>query len=100
MLRAFRVLYAVSAWAFLIGLLGQVLLIGMYLFSDPSAVAAHRDLGWILHLWPLLVLLFAALSRAGRRHWLWAKPNLRSFEATWAICRPRVPCCNFPKASY
>jgi hypothetical protein len=72
MLRPFRILYAITAWAFLVGLLGQVLLIGMYLFSDPSAVAAHRELGWILHLSPLLVLLFAALSRAGRRHWLWA----------------------------
>ena len=72
MLRPFRVLYAVTAWAFLIGLLGQVFLIGLYLFSDPSAVATHRELGWILHLSPLLVLLFAALSRVGKRHWQWA----------------------------
>ena len=77
MLRAFRIVYAVTAWAFLIGLLGQVFLIGLYLFSHPSALdanalAAHRSLGWILHLSPLLVLLFAYLSRAGREHWQWA----------------------------
>jgi hypothetical protein len=72
MLRAFRVLYAVSAWLFVVGLLLQVFLIGEYLFSDENAIAAHRSLGWILHLSPLVILLFAALSRAGRRHWLWA----------------------------
>jgi hypothetical protein len=72
MLRLFRVLYTVSAWTFVVGLLLQVFLIGEYLFSDPSAIGAHRAFGWVLHLWPLVILLFAALSRAGRRHWLWA----------------------------
>jgi hypothetical protein len=72
MLRAFRLLYAVTAWAFLIGLVAQVFLIGLALFSDPAAIDAHRSLGWVLHLSPLLVLLFAFLSRAGSRHWQWA----------------------------
>jgi peptidoglycan/LPS O-acetylase OafA/YrhL len=72
MKRASRVVYAVLSWAFVLGLLAQVFLIGLGLFSDPSAIALHRDFGWILHLVPLLILLFAALSRAGRRHWLWA----------------------------
>ncbi len=72
MLRASRIVYVLLAWAFLLGLLVQVFLIGLYLFSNPSALAEHRSFGWVLHLSPLLVLLFAALARAGRRHWLWA----------------------------
>ncbi len=73
MLRAFRVLYIVSAWLFLFGLLYQVFLIGLDVVSHQAgALDAHMSLGWILHLSPLLVLLFAALARAGRRHWQWA----------------------------
>lgn len=70
--KAFRVLYALTAWLFLAGLVVQIFLIGVYLFSDWSALETHRSLGWVLHLSPLVVLLFAFLARAGRRHWLWA----------------------------
>lgn len=72
MVRTRRIAYVAFAWAFVIGLLVQVFLIGLGLFGDPSMTEAHAAFGWILHLWPLLVLLFAALSRAGRRHWQWA----------------------------
>jgi hypothetical protein len=70
--RASRFLYLVLAWLFVAGLVTQVFLIGLGLFGDPSFRATHATFGWILHLSPLLVLLFAALSRAGRAHWLWA----------------------------
>lgn len=73
MVRVFRVGYALLAWTFLVALVGQVFLIGLFLFGGGNdARALHADLGWILHLAPLLVLLFAALARAGRSHWLWA----------------------------
>ena len=72
MVRASRLLYLVLSWLFLVGLVVQVFVIGLGLFGDPAYRATHRDLGWILHLSPLLVLLFAALSRAGSRHWQWA----------------------------
>ena len=72
MTRGFRVAYAVVAWAFLIGLVVQVFLIGLYLFSDPAALSAHMSFGWILHLAPLVILLFAFLARAGTRQWQWA----------------------------
>lgn len=72
MQRASRVLYAVLAWAFVIGLLAQVFLIGLGLFADSSMIELHRSFGWILHLFPLLILLFAYLSGGGRFYWGWA----------------------------
>ena len=71
MLRAFRIGYAFLAWAVVVGLVAQVFFIGLALFGDEST-ALHVAFGWALHLVPLLVVLFAALSRAGRSHWLWA----------------------------
>jgi len=72
--RGVRVAYAVVAWAFLVGLVVQVFLISLYIFNraDGSAVSAHGDLGWMLHLAPLLILALAFFARAGRQHWLWA----------------------------
>jgi hypothetical protein len=57
---------------FLAGLVVQVFFIGLGLFGDPAFRATHAAFGWILHLSPIFVLLFAVLSRAGSRHWQWA----------------------------
>lgn len=73
MVRASRLLYVVLSWAVVVGLVAQVFLIGLGLFgSDASGIALHRNLGWLVHLLPIAVLLFAWLSRAGSRHWKWA----------------------------
>ena len=73
MVRASRVGYVALAWAFVIGMVAQVFLIGLGLLGgQASGTELHRSFGWLLHLVPLLVLLVAALSRAGRRHWIWA----------------------------
>ncbi len=72
MTRAARYAYLILAWAFLAGLVAQVFLIGLGLFAGSENMELHVTFGWILHLAPLLVLLAAALSRAGRQHWLWA----------------------------
>jgi hypothetical protein len=44
----------------------QVFVIGLALFSDNDFRAVHVNLGWILHLSPILVLIAAALGRVGR----------------------------------
>jgi len=72
MVRASRSVYLVLAWAFLLGLVAQVFLIGLGLFDDAEFRKVHANFGWILHLAPILILPFAYLSRAGREHWLWA----------------------------
>ncbi len=73
MVRASRIAYIALSWAFVVGMVLQVFLIGLGLLGgQASGTELHRNFGWALHLVPLLVLLFAALSRAGRRHGLWA----------------------------
>jgi hypothetical protein len=75
MTRISRYLYVVTAWAAVLGLVVQVLLIGLglqLLGNDPSSTETHRGLGWLVHLMPILVIPFAFLARAGSRHWQWA----------------------------
>ena len=66
MTRVGRYAFFVLAWAFVVGLLAQVFFIGLALFADPGAVELHVNFGWILHLVPILVLIAAAVARAGR----------------------------------
>ena len=75
MIRASRYVYLVTAWAVVVGLIAQVLLIGMglqLLGNSPASLESHRGLGWLVHLTPVLVIPFAFLARAGSRQWQWA----------------------------
>ena len=75
MTRASRYIYVVTAWAVVVGLTLQVLLIGMglrELGNDAPSFDLHRGLGWLVHWLPVAVIPFAWLSKAGSRHWQWA----------------------------
>ena len=75
MVRASRYIYVVTAWVVVVGLVAQVLLVGLglpLLGNSPSSLDTHRGLGWLVHLTPILVIPFAYLARAGSRHWQWA----------------------------
>jgi hypothetical protein len=72
MTRAARYAYLVLAWLVVLGILLQVLFIGLGLFAGSENIETHRAFGWIVHLLPIPLVLAAALSRAGRRHWVWA----------------------------
>ena len=72
MSRAARYAYVVLACAYVIGLVYQVFVAGLGLFAGSSNWETHIGVGWMLHLVPILILVAAALSRAGRRHWQWA----------------------------
>ncbi len=69
---AARYAYLVLAWAFVVGVIVQVFLIGLGLFGEPGAVKLHVEFGYILHLFPLLIVIAAAVARAGRRRILQA----------------------------
>lgn len=72
-----RYAYVLLAVAFTFGVVVQVMLAGMGLFVDVTprggpSFAMHVAIGWMLHLAPVLIVVAALLSRAGRRHWIWA----------------------------
>lgn len=72
MVRGARYAYAVLAWAFVAGVVVQVFFIGLGLFAGSENLALHASLGWILHLVPILILVAAAVARAGRQQILLA----------------------------
>lgn len=67
MMRVMRYSYAVLAWAFVSAIVLQVFFIGLGLFANSEFRMLHVNVGWILHLVPLVVLVAAAAAGAGRR---------------------------------
>ncbi|HEY8168531.1 MAG TPA: DUF6220 domain-containing protein [Candidatus Limnocylindrales bacterium] len=57
--------FLVVAWIFIIGLIAQVYLAGVGVFA--GSFTTHRDMGYIVSLLPVLLLLFGAIGRVGRR---------------------------------
>ncbi len=72
-MRIARVAYVALVWLFLIGLVVQVFLAGLGMFSaDARDFGLHIQLGWTLaHLVPVLILIAAAVGRVGRTTLLW-----------------------------
>jgi uncharacterized membrane protein len=67
MIRIARYSYVAVAWAFVAAIAIQVLLIGLGLFANSEFRTLHVNVGWILHVVPLVVLVAAAAAGAGRR---------------------------------
>ena len=59
--------YVVVAWLFVAGLLGQVFLAGLGVFDSPASFATHRDVGYTLSLFPVVLLVVGLLGGMGRR---------------------------------
>ena len=67
MIRGARYAFVALTWAFVAGIVLQVFFIGLGLFVAPDNLELHTTFGWaVLHLFPLLILIAAALARAGR----------------------------------
>ncbi len=66
MVHGARYAFVALAWAFVAGVVVQVFFIGLGLFGAQDDFELHVSLGWILHLFPLLILAAAAVARAGR----------------------------------
>ena len=65
-MRPLAVLHAITASLLVVGLVLQVFLAGLGVFDDPTFFLTHRDTGYTLELWAFVVLIVAALARAGR----------------------------------
>ena len=71
MVRWARYAFAILVALFLVGVVVQTFYAGLGLFAGAENMQLHVDLGWILHLAPILVLIAAALGRVGRATMLW-----------------------------
>lgn len=66
MLSGARAAYLGLVWVYLAAIVVQVFLAGIGIFGVEQDFEAHRSLGWILHLGPVLLLIVAAIARVGR----------------------------------
>ena len=62
-----RTVYVVVAWLFVAGLVVQVFLAGLGVFDSPASFATHRDVGYTLELFPVVLLIVGLLGGMGRR---------------------------------
>lgn len=62
-----RTAHLVLAWLFVAGIAVQIFLAGMGVFAGSLNFATHRDVGYLLELFPILLLVTAAVGRLGRR---------------------------------
>jgi len=71
MVQGARWLYLALVAVFLAGVGYQAYLAGMGLFGETRDFTAHVNLGWILHLSPILLLIVGAVARIGARLLWW-----------------------------
>ena len=62
-----RQLHAVIAWIFVAALVVQVWLAGRGVFESPTVFATHRDVGYTLSIFPIVLLVLGLLCGMGRR---------------------------------
>jgi nicotinamide riboside transporter PnuC len=94
MVRGARYAFVALAWAFVAGVVLQVFFIGLGLFVARENLELHVAFGWIvLHFFPILILIAAALARAGRTRILQAAALavLVFFVPVLAVIRADLP---------
>ncbi len=64
--RIARPIHLVVAWLFVIGLVVQVFLAGMGVFSSATEFATHRDFGYLLTLLPVVLVVTGIVGGFGR----------------------------------
>lgn len=71
--------HLVVAWAFVVGVVVQVFLAGLGVFDSPATFRVHAGWGFMLEILPLILLVFAAVGKLGRRQVLYAAALLGMF---------------------
>lgn len=64
--RIFRYLYLIAAWLFVLGILGQIYLVGLSLLGDRPSWEDHVNLGHTIGGFALLMIIFAYVGRLPR----------------------------------
>lgn len=62
-----RNVHTVIAWLLVAALVVQVWLAGRGVFESPSVFATHRDVGYTISLFPIVLLVLGFLGGLGRR---------------------------------
>jgi hypothetical protein len=62
-----RTIHLVVAWLFVAGLVAQVFLAGLGVFSSAASFATHRDVGYSLSVIPIVLIVAGLLGGLGRR---------------------------------
>jgi len=62
-----RTIHAVIAWLLVAALVVQVWLAGRGVFESPGVFATHRDVGYTISLFPIVLLVLGFLGGMGRR---------------------------------
>jgi hypothetical protein len=62
-----RRIYAALAWLFVAGLVVQVFLAGRGVFESPVEFETHRTWGFLLELFPIVLLIVGLVAGVGRR---------------------------------
>lgn len=62
-----RTVHAVLAWLLVAALIVQVWLAGRGVFESPGIFVTHRDVGYTLSLFPIVLLVLGFLGGMGRR---------------------------------
>lgn len=62
-----RNVHTVIAWLLVAALVIQVWLAGRGVFESPSVFATHRDVGYTISLFPIVLLVLGFLGGLGRR---------------------------------
>jgi len=59
--------HAVIAWLLVVALVVQVWLAGRGVFESPGVFTTHRDVGYVISLFPIVLLVLGFLGGMGRR---------------------------------
>jgi hypothetical protein len=91
--RIARPIHLVVAWLLVIGLLYQVFLAGMGVFSGAAAFTQHRDFGYLLTALPFVLIVTALVGRFGRWHVIAAAVMFVQFflQSIFVLQRDSVP---------
>jgi Family of unknown function (DUF6220) len=88
-----RSIHLVVSWLFVAGLVAQVFLAGLGVFSGPTSFATHRDFGYALSLLPVVLLVAGLLGGLGRRLALLAALEFGLFilQSVFVVMRTSAP---------
>jgi hypothetical protein len=88
-----RTVHAVIAWLLVAALVIQVWLAGRGVFESPGLFATHRDVGYTLSIFPIVLLVLGVLGGMGRRVAIMAAVifGLMILQSVFVVMRTSTP---------